>query len=89
MILGPLSSASDSLIAPTREAFAIAPNDTAEFPRATKAPYVATDGNIVLRAVESESDVVLRNVVAGSVLAIRLREVRTTGTTAANLVGLA
>jgi hypothetical protein len=89
MILDPFSAASDSLIAPAREAFAIAPSDNAEFPRATKALYVGTGGDVVLRAVGSDTDVVLRNVVAGSVLAIRLRAVRASGTTAANLVGLA
>lgn len=89
MIRDPFSSASDSLIAPAREAFALTPDDSNELTRATKAVYVGTGGDIVLRAVGSESDVALRNVVAGSVLAIRLRAVRATGTTAANLVGLA
>jgi hypothetical protein len=89
MILDPFGSASDSLIAPAREAFALTPNDTTELTRATKAVYVGTGGDITLRAVGSETDVVLRNVVAGSVLAIRLRAIRQTGTTAADLVGFA
>jgi hypothetical protein len=89
MILDPFDSASDSLIAPAREAFALVPNDATELARATKAVYVGTGGDITLRAVGSETDVVLRNVVAGSVLAIRLRAIRATGTTAANLVGFA
>jgi hypothetical protein len=82
-------SVSDSLIAPARLAFAIAPNDTANLPQTTKAVYVGTGGDIALRAVGSTEDVVLRNVVAGSVLAIRLQAVRVAGTTASNLVGLA
>ena len=89
MILDPFGTASDSLIAPAREAFALTPNDAAELTSATKALYVGTGGDIVLRAVGSGTDVVLRNVVSGSVLAIRLRAVRASGTTATDLVGLA
>lgn len=89
MILDPFGSVSDSLIAPAREAFALTPNDTADFARATKAFYVGSGGDIVLRAVGSDTDVVLRNVASGSVLAIRLRAIRASGTTAQNLVGLA
>lgn len=89
MILDPFGTASDSLIAPAREAFAVIPKDTGELNRATKAVYVGTGGDIVLRAVGSEEDVTLRNVAGGSVIAIRLRAVRATGTTAANLVGFA
>ena len=88
MIPDPFSNANDSLIAPAREAFAIVPDDLTELTRATKAFYVGTGGDIALRAVGSNADVVLRNVAAGSVLAIRLRAVRSSGTTAANIVGL-
>jgi hypothetical protein len=42
-----------------------------------------------LRAIGSASDVTLSNVASGSVLAIRVKAVRTAGTTAGNLVGLA
>ena len=89
MIHDPFGTASDSLIAPAREAFAVIPKDTGELSRATKAVYVGTGGDIVLRAVGSENDVTLRNVAAGSVIAIRLRAVRASGTTAADLVGFA
>lgn len=79
---------SDSLIAPARQAFAIVPDDVADLPQVTKAVYVGSGGDIAIRAIGSADDVVLRNVAAGSVLAIRLRAVRVTGTTASNLVGL-
>lgn len=85
----PFDTASDSLIAPAREAFAVIPKDTGELSRATKAVYVGTGGDIVLRAVGSDTDVTLRNVAGGSVIAIRLRAVRASGTTAADLVGFA
>jgi len=88
-MIDPFASSSDSLIAPAREAFPITPDDAANIPRATKAVYVGSGGNIVLRAVGSDADVVFRNVAAGSVLAVRLSAVRATGTTANDLIGLA
>jgi len=89
MTQDPFAAVSDSVIAPASEAFAIIPKDNGELTRATKALYVGTGGDIVLRAVGSQEDVTLRNVVAGSVIAIRVRAIRATGTTAANLVGFA
>lgn len=83
------SAAVDSLIAPARLAFPIEPSDAGDLPQSTKAIYVGTGGNIALRAVGSDGDVVLRNVMAGSVIAIRVAAVRQTGTTASNIVGLA
>jgi hypothetical protein len=81
--------ATDSLIAPARLAFAIVPNDTLDLDEVTKAVYVGTGGDIVIRAIDSDADVILRNVVSGSVLAIRTSAIRATGTTASDMVGLA
>jgi hypothetical protein len=78
-----------SLIAPASQAFAITPSDTDDLPRAAKAFYVGTGGDVVVRAIDSNADVVLRNAAAGSVIAIRLRAVRSAGTTAGDLIGLA
>lgn len=89
MTIDPFSSASDSLIAPARDAFVITPSDISELPDATKALYVGTGGDIVLRLIGADTDVTLRNVVTGSVLALRLTAVRANGTTAADLIGLA
>lgn len=83
------STSSDSLISPARLAFPITPNDSAELPLATKALYIGSGGDVVLRAVGSDQDVTLRNVVAGTIIAIRVKTLRQSGTTAANLVGLA
>jgi len=85
----PFSASSDSLIAPARTAFALVTSDTLDLPIATKAFYVGTGGDIVLRAVGSDADVTLHNVVGGSVVAIRVKAIRSTGTTAADLIGLA
>jgi hypothetical protein len=85
----PFLSAADSLIAPARLAFTITPSDSVDLAAATKAIYVGTGGDLVLRAVGSTNDVTLKNVASGSVLAIRVQSVRVAGTTAADIVGLA
>ncbi|QUL37668.1 hypothetical protein [Erythrobacter sp. JK5] len=89
MPFDPFEHSSDSLIAPAKTAMAIVPDDAADLASAIKAIYIGTGGDIVARPVDSDSDVTFRNVAAGTVLAIRLRAVRASGTTAADLVGLA
>ncbi len=79
----------DSLIAPARSAFPVTPNDVTALPSLPKAIYVGIGGNIVLRGVDSTQDVILYNVANGSILDIRAKFIRATGTTAMNLVGLA
>jgi hypothetical protein len=79
----------DSLIAPARNCFSITPNDTAALPFVPKAIYVGTGGSLVVRAIDGSSDVTFTNVPNGSILDIRVSSIRATGTTAANLIGLA
>jgi hypothetical protein len=85
----PFYSTSDSLVAPARQAFGITPNDSQDLTLFTKAIYVGTGGSITLRTVNSDADVVFNNVQSGSILDIRCRAIRTTGTSAAGIVGLA
>lgn len=89
MPLDTFGSATDSLIAPARNCFSITPNDTAALAVTPKAIYVGTGGTLVVRAIDSASDVTFANVGNGSILDIRVIAVRSTGTTASNLVGLA
>jgi len=79
----------DSPIAPASRCFAIQASDTAELSQVTKALYVGTGGDVVLRALEDQADVTFRNVASGSLLDVRARAVRASGTTAADIVGLA
>lgn len=83
------ANAANSLISPAQDCFAIVSNDADDLLQATKALYVGTGGDIVLRAVGSQSDVTFRNVVSGSILDIRVCAIRATGTTATDIVGLA
>lgn len=55
----------------------------------TKAIFVGTGGDVVLRAVESSGDVTFRNIASGSILDVRVSAIRATGTSAADIVGLA
>ena len=79
----------DALLAPARAPFAIAPSDTAALAVLPKAIFVGTGGTLVLRGVDAAADVTLKNVASGQIVDIRASHVRATGTTAADLVGLA
>jgi hypothetical protein len=85
----PFLNTVDSPMTPAGTCFAITPHDTVEFERATKAIYVGTGGDLVLRPVNGTADVTFRNLPAGFILDVRVRAIRVTGTTAADLVGLA
>ncbi len=79
----------DSVTSPARECFAVVPSDTEELPQIPKALYVGTGGDLVLNGASGGPDVVFRNVPNGMILDLRPSFVRSTGTTAADIVGLA
>ena len=85
----PFGSTSDSVIAPAQRAFPITPSDSDDLGSFTKAIYVGTGGTIVLRPVGSDADVSFTNVQNGSILDLRCRAIRASGTTASGIVGLA
>lgn len=74
---------------PARTAFAITPHATNEIDPIPKAVYVGTGGDLVGRTIGSDTDVTFKNVPSGTVLDARLQYVRASGTTAADIVGLA
>lgn len=88
MIADPFKDTANSLSAPAADCFALNANDSADLPKATKAIYVGVGGDIRIRALDSDSDVTLQGVPSGSILPIRLRALRVTGTTAGNIIGL-
>lgn len=89
MSLDNFSTALDSLIAPARNCFSIIPHDVTALVEVPKAIYVGSGGDIVVRAIDSNQDVVFANVASGSILDVRAAAIRATGTTANDLVGLA
>ena len=80
---------SDSVMAPARAPFAITPHDSSGLPTIPKAIYIGTGGTLVLRGIDGTTDVTFVNLGDGQVLDVRASHVRATGTTAANLIGLA
>lgn len=83
------SNSSDSLIAPAQFCFEITPSDTQELQVVTKAVYVGQGGDVTLLAIDNASDVTFRNVPTGAILDVRVSAIRATGTSAADIVGLA
>jgi len=78
-----------SVMAPATKTFEIDPSVLEELPQATRAIYVGTSGDIVVRFAGDSEDRTLANVVAGIPLPFRVTHVRETGTTAADIVGMA
>ncbi len=76
----------DTTISPARSAVPVVPSDAAALPRLPKALYVGSAGNIALRCVDDQQDVVFQNVAAGTILPVRAAFVRAAGTTATQIV---
>lgn len=76
-------------MAPAGHCFDIVPSDGVELSEVTKAIYIGSGGDVVLKSLGSTEFVTFRNVPAGFILDVRVRQVKATGTTAADLVGLA
>lgn len=70
------------------EAFAITPDDNTDLAKLTRGVYVGGTGNLSVILENDTSAVSFVGVPVGSILPIRVKRVRSTGTTATNLVGL-
>lgn len=89
MIDDPFCDSVNNLVSPAQECFSITPTDSAELPRATKALFIGVGGDVTLVPLSGTAAVTFRNLPAGSILDVRVRAVRATGTTASALVGMA
>ena len=78
----------ESLSDPCDNAFSITPHDTNELVTITKALYVGTGGHVVL-VTKGGTTVTFKIVSSGQVLPVRAKIVKSTSTTAADIVGLA
>jgi hypothetical protein len=85
----PFEYSADSVSSPARNCIAVVPSDAVELTVVTKALYVGTGGNVVVRSLDGVIDITFANVPTGTILPIRARAVRATGTTASQIVGLA
>lgn len=79
----------DSVSNPARRTATVSTHNTNPLPDgAAKALFVGTGGDVKLRAVDDETDTTLKNVPSGSILPVRALYIRTTGTSAADMVAL-
>lgn len=88
MFADPYKDTASSLSSPAADCFEIDPHNSADLTSATKAIYIGTGGDLVLRPVGSDNDVTFVNVPGGSILPVRVQAVRINGTTASDIVGL-
>lgn len=76
-----------AITAPATRAEAVTPHDVNELASVTRALYVGGAGNVALVMADGTA-ATLTAVPVGALLPIRVRQVKATGTTATNLVGL-
>lgn len=89
MYFDPFSGFSQSSITPAENCFPITPDDIKELPTLTKAIYIGQGGDLTVLTGKSLESVTFRNVMSGTILDVRVRAVKSTDTTADDLVGLA
>lgn len=78
----------DQITAPATRAVPVTPDDAVPLPDIPKALFVGTGGTLVLRGAAGGADAAWRNVPSGSIVPLRARFVRATGTTAADILAL-
>ena len=78
------------LTSPAGSAQAVSPSDSTDLPVHSRAIYVGGGGSLAIELVGAAAGqpVTLQNVPSGSILPLRVRRVRATGTTATALVSL-
>lgn len=77
----------DDVTAPARGGFAIAPSDSTDLSTETRAIYVGSAGDLVA-VLSSGSELSFVGLAGGTVLPVRARRVKATGTSAGYLLGL-
>lgn len=76
-----------SIESPAESAFAVTPSDTVELTTFTRALYIGGAGDVAAVMVDG-SEATFVGLLAGQVLPVRVRQVKSTGTDASNIVGL-
>ena len=78
----------DTVDFPATRLRAVTPSDSVDLDYIPKALYVGTGGNVSIIALEDSAAVTLTNVAAGTIIPIRAKFVRATGTTASGIVAM-
>lgn len=76
-----------SLEAPASDGFAITPNDGADLSETSRALYIGTGGAISL-VLASGVALSFANVHGGTILPLRVKAIKATGTNASDMIGL-
>lgn len=82
------ASGTDSVLASARQAVAVTPSDASDLTDLPKALYVGGYGDVSLILADDSAPVAFTGVAAGTILPVRARRVRATGTTATAIVAL-
>lgn len=75
------------LTSPASDAFAVTPNDGADLAQVTRGLWVGVAGDVSV-VTRGGTTVTLKGAPSGSLIPIRVKRVRSTGTTATDIVGL-
>ncbi|MFN4211116.1 MAG: hypothetical protein ACK4G5_11140 [Devosia sp.] len=75
------------LDSPASHGFAVTPSDGADLPDVTRAIYVGGSG-AVAATLASSAEITLAGIAAGTILPLRIRRIKATGTTATFILGL-
>jgi hypothetical protein len=78
---------SQSLTSPVIDGFAVTPSDGVDLPEQTRALYIG-GGGAVSCVLAGGATLTFAGLLAGTVLPVRVRRVRATGTTATSILGL-
>jgi hypothetical protein len=82
------STFSSTVSDPSTLAVAVTAHDTNPLTDIPKAIFVGTTGNITMRGVGGGSDTVWKNIPSGTTIPFRAQYIRSTGTTAADILAL-
>lgn len=81
-------SHADGLDSPAKNAAAVTPNDSTDLTNTARALYIGGAGNVTLDTAGGQTSVAFTGLTAGTILPVRTARVRSTGTTATNIVAL-
>lgn len=81
----PYANCGDDPLGPARHAAAVNPSDSADLPTSSKRLWVGGAGNVALITVGGDT-VTYNSVPAGTYLKVRVARVKSTGTTATNII---
>ena len=82
------SNHESGLNSPAQNAAAVTPNDSTDLTTFARGLYVGGAGDVVVDMVGSGSTITFAGVAAGTILPIRVSRVRSTSTTATDIVAL-